>query len=192
MKRDGFKLVYALLSLLIVVVVAQGYFIYDLTKTSKAQTKKELIVDDFFKHPHVSGNVDPFEEIKKIQEEMQKSFGHFNSVFSNDPFFKDVYKEMSISPLSDIKEDKKNYIIELNIPGADKQQIDIKSDGNMLKVYAKNTKSTDTNETNYVHRERFTQVFERSFLLPNDADLDKMKNNYKDGILKIIIPKKLS
>ncbi len=191
MKRGSFKLIYALLSLLIVVVAAQSYFIYDLTKTDQPKVKRELVVDDFFKHSQVNG-VDPFKEIKKIQEEMQKSFGHFNSVFSNDPFFRNVYKNLSISPLSDIKEDKKSYIIELNIPGADKGQIDIKSEGNTLKIYAKSTEGTDTNDTNYVHRERFTQVFQRSFVLPDDAELDKMKNSYKDGILKIIIPKKLS
>jgi len=191
MKRDNFKLIYALLSLLIVVVVAQSYFIYDLTKVDETPSKKELPVDSFFKYPHAKKG-DPFIEMKKMQEEMQKSFGHFNSIFSDDPFFKEVFKEFSVSPLSDIKEDKKSYIIELNIPGADKQQIDIKTDRNLLKVYAKSTKNSDTNDTNDVHRERYSQVFERSFMLPLNADLDKMKNSYKNGILKIIIPKKLS
>ena len=191
MKRDSFKLIYALLSLLIVIVVAQSYFIYDLNKTNKSPVQKELSSANLFSRPYTN-TADPFKEIKKMQEEMQKSFGHFNSVFSNDPFFKDVYKNFSISPLSDIKEDKTNYIIELNIPGADKQQIDIKTQGNSVKVYAKSTKNTDTNDTNYVHRERYTQVFQRSFTLPEDANMDKLKNSYKNGILKIIIPKKLS
>jgi len=189
MKRDNFKLIYTLLSLLLVVVLAQSYFIYGLTKTDGVTKEQKVHKDDFFNHPYVKSS-DPFEEIKKIQEEMQKSFGHFNSTFSNDPFFEDVYKKLSISPLSDIKGDKNGYTIELNIPGADKQKIDIKTQGNTLSVHAKSTKSTDTNDTNYIHRERYTQVFQRSFTLPEDADLDKIKSGYKNGILKITIPKK--
>ena len=191
MKRDNFKLIYTLLSLLLVVVLAQSYFIYDLTKTKEVSSKEKTVVDNFFNYPHAKSN-DPFEEVKKIQEEMQKSFGHFNSMFSNDPFFKDVYKSFSISPLSDVKEDKNNYIIELNIPGADKQKIDIKTQDGTLTVYAKSIKSSDTNDTSYVHRERYTQVFQRSFTLPEDADLDKMTNRYQNGILKITVPKKVS
>jgi len=189
MKRDNTKLIYALLSLLIVTVAVQSYFLYDLKKSKNFQTKKEVVVDNFFKHPYTN-STDPFKEIKKMQEDMQKSFGHINSIFSNDPFFKDVYKELSVSPLSDFKENKKNYIIELNIPGANEQKIDIKSQNHIIKIYAKSTKNNDTKDTNYLHRERYTQVFERNFVMPDNADLNKLKSIYKNGILKITIPKK--
>ena len=198
MKANNFKLFYALLSLLLVIVAAQSYFIYDLKQgleTQKDLNKVEKIAvtkspwDDFFNNFHANG-IDPFEQMKKMQEEMQKSFGHFNSIFSNDPFFKEAYDKMSTSPLSDLKEDKDSYTIELNIPGADEQKIEIKSEGNYLNIYANSVKSSDVNDTNYIHRERYTQRFERSFLLPENADMDHIKSHYDNGVLKIIIPKK--
>jgi len=198
MKADNFKIFYALLSLLLVIFAVQSYFIYDLKQSLEAKNNlgnlekiaiSKSYSDDFFNN-YQADSIDPFEHMKKIQEEMQKSFGQFNSIFSNDPFFKEAYKNISTAPLSDVKENKDSYTIELNIPGADEQKIEIKNKGNYLTVYANSVKSSDINDTNYIHRERFTQKFERTFLLPDNADMNNIKSDYDKGILKIIIPKK--
>lgn len=198
MRVHKFKLFYALLSLLLVVVAAQSYFIYDLKQglDSKKDLKEpenivvtQTVYDDFFNDFHHNGT-NPFEQMRLIQEQMQKSFGHFNSMFFNDPFFKEAYEKMSALPLSDIKEDKDNYTIELNIPGVKKQEIEITSEDNYLKVHAYSVKSSDVNDTNYIHKERYTQRFERVFVLPEDADMKNLEDSYDNGILKIVIPKK--
>ena len=138
----------------------------------------------------VHSSADPYVQMKLMQEQMQKSFAHFNSMFADDPFFKNAFSEMGISPMSDIKEDKNSYIVELNIPGAQEKKLDIKTEGNILHVKAVVEKSSENKDETYVQRERYWQKFERVFTLPSDADLAAIKSDYKDGVLKIIVPKK--
>ena len=198
MKETNFKPLYLLLAVLVAVVGVQSYYLYDLKNSIKPQSELQKIEqnaavvpfsDDFFNSFHTN-TTDPFEQMKKMQEQMQKSFGHFNSFFSNDPFFQQAFSQMATMPLSDIQESKDSYVIELNIPGAQEQKIDIKTQGRSLIVHASSEKKKDQNDSNYIQRERYSQTFERIFTLPDNADLDNMSNDYKDGILTIKIPKK--
>jgi HSP20 family protein len=181
-----FNAIYILLSILVVVILAQSYYLYDF----KQQRQNDSSLTNKFFNNFNSNSSDPFEKMQKMQEEMQKSFGKFNSIFSNDPFYKDVFSHMSIAPLSDFKESKNEYILELDIPGAQEKKITIDTKDNVLKVKASIQKINDTNGTNYFHKERFTQSFMRSFTLPNDAKMDALDSSYKNGILKITIPKR--
>ena len=202
-----FNLIYTLLSVLVVIILVQSYFIYDFKHSVLSVSKENMgnnstkiapVATTVAKDPFVSQffnnfdakSADPFEQMKKMQEQMQKSFGQFNSIFADDPFFKEAFERGGVSPLSDFKKNKNEYILELNLPGAKEQKIDIKSVDNRLNIRASTEISKDTNGTNYIHKERYTQNFERSFTLPKDADLSAMTNSYKNGVLKITIPKK--
>ena len=194
-----FKPIYIFLSVLVVVVLVQSYLIFDLKNSLNpaTSTKKEQSVlskntnntNKFFNNFNAQ-NPDPFDQIKKMQEQMQKSFGSFNSMFADDPFFNDAFSSMGVSPLSDMKESKDSYIIELNIPGSTKQDIKIETKGDVLRVEASSSNSSDTNSSNYIYKERFSSKFVRSFTLPKDADMSKITDIYKDGVLKITILKK--
>ena len=197
MKADNFKPLYIILALLSVVVLVQSYFLYDL-KTgleSKPTQKIEHVVakipqkDDFVKNFNAT-NSDPFEQMQRMQEQMQKSFGEFNSIFADDPFFQEALNNMSTSPLSDIKETDKSYIVKLNIPGANENEIKIIGEGEKLTVLATSEGEKENKEGSYVHKERFARHFERSFNLPANADLSAKSSSYKDGVLRITIPKK--
>jgi len=194
MKDNNIRVLSILLSLLLVIVIIQSYFIYniksDLSANADSNVKKTVIQDSDFFNQFNAHSANPFKQMQKMQEEMQKSFGNFNSIFANDPFFKDAFNQMSITPLSDFKEDKNAYIVKLNIPGASEQNLEITNDGNLLKVLASANTETDKNGTNYIHKERFSQRFERSFVLPNDADMNTIKSVYKNGVLKITVQKK--
>jgi len=186
MERKNNRLLYILVFLLSIAVGAQSYFIYDL----KNESKQEIHVASQHYVPLVKNQAtDPFVEILKMQEEMQKSFAHFNSIFANDPFFQKAFAQPSM-PLADMKEQDGNYIVELNIPGIEKQNIKVSNKDHVLTIEAKNMRSSDTNETNYIHKEIYSQSFYRSFMMPQDADMDKLDTQYKDGKLQVIIPKK--
>ena len=192
MKTENFKPFYALISLLFIVVIAQGYFIYDLKKESLSYEKSQKVHSGLAlpSTPYVSNSSDPFIQMQKMQEEMMQNFGHFNSIFAGDPFFKDAFAHMDISPLSDIKESDNAYTLKINIPGVNEQEIDIKTQENRLTISASSQKSVDTNNSNYIHKERHIQQFKRSFSLPQNADLNALKSDYKKGVLTITIPKK--
>ncbi|GEM_PF-323081 len=199
MKDTNTKLLYLLMAVLIVVAVVQSYVIYDMKHVLESKQSTTLQPRlPLGTTPSSSGmgslpmqGMDPFAQMKKMQEQMQQSFGAFNSMFSNDPFFQEVFDKMAIAPLSDFKEERNAYIIELNIPGSDEQNIEIKSENNIVKVYANSNRSNDVNGTNYIHKERYIQRFERSFVLPDNADTSRMTNSYTNGILRIEIPKKV-
>jgi len=188
-----FNLIYALLSLLVVVVIAQSYMLYGYTKKSNEATQqKQVQLNTLPTHSLRASNSDPFEQMRIMQQQMQNSFGHINSLFADDPFFKEAFMGVGISPLSDITEDKSTYRVAIDIPGAKEQKIDIKTEGNNLIVKASAEKKVDTNDTNYIHMERYSQKFERNFSLPNDADLNALTHKYENGVLEITIPKKSS
>jgi len=197
MKADNSKFLYIVLALLSLVVLGQSYFLYDLKAsqgnepTQKIETTvaKNPVKDEFFRNFNATSS-DPFEQIQRMQEQMQQSFGHFNSMFADDPFFKEAFNNMSTSPLSDIQESDKSFIVKLNIPGAKENEIKIIGEGNTLTVLATSEEVKDKDNGNYMHKERFTRHFERSFLLPKNADLSAKSSEYKDGVLKITIPKK--
>jgi len=180
MQGKNNKILYILLSLLFVAVAAQSYIIYDM---KNSQEKPAIVAQQ---HPTT---IDPFAEMLKMQEEMQKSFRHFNSIFANDPFFREAFSQPT-TPLADMKEQDGKYIVELNIPGIEKQNVKVTNKGNLLSIEAKSMRSSDTNNTNYIHKEIYSQSFYRSFMMPQDADMDKLDTQYKDGKLQIIIPKK--
>ncbi|RUM63644.1 MAG: hypothetical protein DSZ03_05070 [Sulfurimonas sp.] len=197
MKDTNTKLLYLLMAVLIVVALVQSYVIYDMKHVLESkQTVAAPLSSVTTPSPRAGGTLpmmpgtDPFEQMKRMQEEMQKSFGAFNTMFSNDPFFQEVFNKMAMAPLSDVKEERDAYVIELNIPGSDKQNIEIKSDNNIVKVFASSNRSRDDNGTNYIHKERYIQQFQRSFVLPENADTAKMSSEYANGILTVTIPKK--
>ena len=192
MRKDYIKPLYILITILFVALFVQGYFIYSLQQENIAK-KRDMSLTHVPIHKTVSNTtnyIDPFVEIQKIQEHMMKEFGSFNSMFASDPFFQNAFSNAPFTPMSDIIEKDKEYIVEIKIPGIDEQKININNDGNTINVSAQSQTSSDKNSTNYIHKESFGQYFKRSFSMPLDADLDSMKSTYKDGILKLTIQKK--
>ncbi len=198
MKNTNATLLYLLLAVLIGVAAVQSYVIYDMKQVlesepvsaSHARVPSAVTPMHQGTDPFPMQGMDPFKQMKQMQEQMQQSLGNFNTLFSNDPFFQEIFDKMAIAPLSDVKEEANAYVIELNIPGSDEQNIEIKSENNVVKVVAGSSRSSERNSTNYIHKERYVQRFERSFVLPENADTAQMSNQYKNGILTITIPKK--
>ena len=89
----------------------------------------------------------------------------------------------------DVYEKDGDYHIEIDIPGFNKSDINIEAKYGYLTITAsKETKNEEENK-NYIRRERSYGKYERSFYL-GDLDENKVKAKFKDGILKIVIPKK--
>ncbi|VWU52209.1 small heat shock protein, putative [Hepatocystis sp. ex Piliocolobus tephrosceles] len=95
-------------------------------------------------------------------------------------------------PLMDVKEKENEYEIKLDIPGVNKENVQINLCNGRLEVSAKILKDdTKTDEKHkYYLKERIESSFFRSFTLPDSALEDNIKATFKDGVLKIDIPKK--
>ncbi len=93
-------------------------------------------------------------------------------------------------PLANLHESEDSYIVEMSIPGIPKEKIEINITKNTLSVKGNVEQEEETKEKTVKRREFKSQSFERSFRLPKNIDLDKIKANHKEGILSIEISKK--
>ncbi len=95
----------------------------------------------------------------------------------------------SWNPVVDIYEDKDNIIVKAELPGVDKDKIAVDVKGRVLTLKGERMADNEVSEDNYYRRERVYGKFERAFTLPAAIDPDKIKAEYKDGVLKVEIPK---
>ena len=92
---------------------------------------------------------------------------------------------------ADCSDDGKNFIVEAELPGFKKEDISLDVDGDTLTIHAEHKDEKDSSDSskNYVKKERFYGSYERSFDVA-DIDVDSIKAEYNNGILKLTMPKK--
>ncbi len=114
-------------------------------------------------------------------------FENMVNSFFNDDFFS------SLSVLKnnfsvDLKEEDNNYIVEADLPGVDKKDIDISYKNGYLNISAKRHNKVEEKKDNYVRQERSYGEFKRSFYIDN-VEEEKIDANFNNGVLKINLPK---
>ncbi len=129
----------------------------------------------------------PFQEFENLLDRYNKSSGS-GGVMRNS-----ADRDLSFadwSPSVDIEEDANQYLIKADLPGVDKENIDVKLENGMLSIRGEKSTETETDKGGKHHRrERFHGTFARSFTLPDSIDADKVDAAYKDGVLTLAIPK---
>ena len=117
----------------------------------------------------------------------RNNFDLFDDFFRDDFFNK---KENNLMK-TDIKECKDKYIIEMDLPGYSKDNINISLNDGYLSVSAKVEKEeNDSDEEKYVRKERFYGECSRSFYVGDNIEESDIDAEFKNGILKIDVPKK--
>ncbi|MGZ5278526.1 MAG: Hsp20/alpha crystallin family protein [Pseudobdellovibrionaceae bacterium] len=92
------------------------------------------------------------------------------------------------SPAVDVKETEKEYLFHFDLPGLTDKDIEIKLTGREL--YVSGERKTVGKDDSRSHRnERYFGRFERSFVLPEEVNSDKIDAEFRDGVLTIRIPK---
>jgi len=107
-----------------------------------------------------------------------------------DPFKEmDTMKE-SWSPSVDIFETENEVVIKAELPGMEAKDIDIKLENNVLMLRGDRRFEKETKNENYHRVERSYGNFTRSFSLPAFVDDSNVRAEYKNGLLRIVLPKK--
>ena len=106
-------------------------------------------------------------------------------------FDNDVFKHQNNNdvPAVNIQEDEKQFLLELAVPGMKKDDFKIDLENQVLTISSEIKEETEETENNYTRREFVYNSFYRSFTLPKSIVAEKIKADYKDGILKISLPK---
>ena len=93
-------------------------------------------------------------------------------------------------PAVNIKEENDKFILEMAAPGMSKDAFKINLDNYQLTISSEQKKEKKEKEDNYTRREFVYSSFSRSFTLPKTIDVEKIKADYKNGILLLTLPKK--
>ena len=124
---------------------------------------------------------DPYREFNTLNERMGKFLG------------KDWETPMSTTtwnPSVDIFENDNEVVIKAELPGMNAKDIDVRLENNVLTLKGERHFDKETKEENYHRIESEYGTFSRTFSLPVAVNGDKVTAEYKDGVLKILLPKK--
>jgi len=146
-----------------------------LSKFTPREFNREWYWDDFF-----SDTWEPFEEMKRMQQKLNKIF--------NENFGKGVgnYFEPDI----DIKEDKTYYTITMDLPGMDKDKINVEIKNKMLRISGERETVLEENKGDkFFRQERSYGHFSRAIPLPDNIKENEISADYKNGVLTIKIAK---
>ena len=106
----------------------------------------------------------------------------FNSLFKP-MFFEEKYNVMK----TDIRENEKSYLMDVEIPGFDKKDLSLSLEKGYLTISAEKKDCSDKKEV-YLRRERSCRVSRTYYV--GDVNRDLIKAKYENGVLEIEIPKK--
>jgi HSP20 family protein len=136
---------------------------------------------------HALTTWDPFKELNELENRLA-------TVFGRAPVRKNGEKDEAMTvaewaPLVDITEDEKEYLIKAQLPEVKKDDMKVSVQDGVLTISGER-KSEKEEKNKKFHRVEWAYgSFARSFTLPEDADADKVAGDFKDGVLKVHVPK---
>ena len=113
---------------------------------------------------------------------------NFFEGFFNDRLFPTLYKH-SAQMKVDIKENENEYILEAELPGIKKEEVNLQIDDDRLTISVQKNEQTEDEKDNYIHKERSYSSMTRSFGIAN-VDTEKVNAKYENGVLLVALPKK--
>ena len=113
----------------------------------------------------------------------------FDDNFFNTPV---MAQTTTTAPAVNVKEDNRQYVMEVAVPGLKKEQVNmsIDKDGYLtLSIENKNEQKDENKKEHYLRREFSYTSYRQSYALPDNVDADKIEANVADGVLKVVLPK---
>ena len=130
---------------------------------------------------------DPFRELEEMQNRLSTLVGRAPVRKNGEK--KEAMTVAEWAPLVDITEDDKEYLIKAELPEVKKEDIKLTAHNDVLTITGERKYEKEEKGKKYHRVERAYGSFERSFTLPEDADAGKIAAEFKDGVLKVHLPK---
>ena len=127
---------------------------------------------------------DPFRNLTSLQEQVNRLF---------DSSFKANADNSALTtwaPAVDIYETENELVIKADLPDMEEKDIDVRVENSMLTIRGERKFEESVKEDNYLRVERAYGSFSRSFSLPNTVDTAAIQANYKNGVLRVHLPKR--
>jgi HSP20 family protein len=129
---------------------------------------------------------DPFRDLNLLQDRMNRLFDDAGRGWRTD----EPAATTTWSPSVDIFETEGEIVVNAEMPGMERKDIALHLENNVLTLRGERKFQKETKEENYHRIERSYGNFSRSFSIPATVDEEKIRADYKDGVLKIVLPKK--
>jgi len=129
---------------------------------------------------------DAFKDLLSVQERVNRLFEDALGVGGN---MGDAALAGTWSPAVDICETQTEFLVKAEIPEVKESEIDIRVKGNTLSIEGERKPHRSMGE-GYHRVERVYGRFQRTFLLPRSVDQEKIAATLRDGILRIVLPKR--
>ncbi|HSC73102.1 MAG TPA: Hsp20/alpha crystallin family protein [Gaiellaceae bacterium] len=95
----------------------------------------------------------------------------------------------AVLPATDIYETGDEYVVELEVPGFEREELGIEVSDHQLTIKGRRTDAKDQGEKAFRLHERLAREFERRFVLPAEADTEHLRATFEKGVLEVHAPK---
>src|SRR5437763_16789448 len=129
---------------------------------------------------------DPFRDLSTLQDRMNRLFDDAGRTWRSD----EPAATTTWSPAVDIFETEGEIVVKAELPGMDRKDITLHLENNVLTLKGERRFEKETKDENYHRIERSYGAFSRSFAFPATVDEEKIRADYKDGVLNIVLAKK--
>lgn len=116
-------------------------------------------------------------------------FSDYRSLFGRLGYPEITSSDLQWRPATDISETKKAYVVKAQLPDVKREDVSVTVDNGMLKIEGKREWKKEEDDEKQHRTESFYGTFARSFSLPEDVDVSKIRAETKDGVLTVRLPK---
>ncbi len=132
----------------------------------------------------------PFRRNRALSQRPQSVFD-IDSMFDN--FFSDSFMPTFFTGDTqlkvDIKENDKEYIVEADLPGINKEEINVELNNDRLTIAVERKEEVNEEKENYIRRERRSGSYCRSFVVENVKE-EEIAAKFENGVLSLTLPKR--
>ncbi len=128
---------------------------------------------------------EPFRDLMAMQNRMTRLIDETLSRIWKEEVVRGVW-----SPPVDILERGSEVVLKVDLPEVSQEEIDIRVEGSTLIIQGERRLIKDAPEENYIQIERPYGTFRRTFNIPRMIEQEEIKASYKDGVLRIVLPRK--
>lgn len=128
----------------------------------------------------------PQQEVTSFQDSVNRLFDNF---FGSPRGQSELTSTAWVPPV-DIYDTKDEVVLKVELPEIDVKDVKISAVSNVLSISGERKLSAEAKEENYYRIERAYGTFVRTFTLPTTVDAARISAKYKDGVLRLVLPKK--
>ena len=130
---------------------------------------------------------DPFRELNELQDRLATFFGRTPARLENGEM--ETITLADWTPMVDVTEDEKEYLVTADLPGVPKEGVKVTVENGTLSITGERKTEKKENGRKYHRVERTYGSFLRTFVLPEGSDGEKVSAEFKEGVLKVHLPK---